>query len=366
MPGDVDTLCGYTLSDVRKSLREAIDRRATRAANRWTAELVATPGAVGSLWASYWLAWAAAQGAGSASPTLPILLRQTWGRIAEKAHDYAGDWIAFRNDADVRAIAGEMTTRLINQSRQTPVVWPSRELILYDVSAMRDGPHPVQADGPAVLAIWRRNEDAMELRMMGGRWLASLEAGDIRTALSAVAWTLLPQAQQGLPLPLQIAERGPAALPPKIRTSPLWFWLELGRAWLAKRSDLHRGWPTMHAAIADAFKTNYKRWTAVERMRLLLAWILQLRASLLPQPPELWAAGPVVQTGTQIDLPYKEIAAELSDPASSIVRLQKSVAEKKVKVEDESKQAATSRTAAKMAEADAAVMAALGLSADDI
>ena len=368
MPAEVDTLCGYALSDVRKSLRDAIDRRSSRAANRWTAELVATPGAVGSLWASYWLAWAAAQGAGSASPTLPILLRQTWGRIAEKAHDYAGDWIAFRNDADVRALASEMTTRLINQSRQTPVVWPSKELILYDVSAMRDGPHPVAADGPSVLSVWRRNEDAMEMRMMGGRWLTSLEAGDIRTALSAVAWTLLPQAQQGLAMPLQVAERGPASLPPKIRASPLRFWLELGRSWLAKRPEIHRGWPTMHAAIADAFKTNYKRWSAVERMRLLLAWILQLRASLLPQPPELWTAGPVEQTGTQIDLPYKEIAAELSDPTSSIVRLQKSVAEGKPKnkMEDESKQAALTRTAAKMAEADAAVMAALGLSAEDI
>lgn len=114
-----DTICGYALADVRKSLREAIDHRDRRAAHRWAAELVVTPGAVGSLWASYWLAWAAAQGAGSASPTIPILLKQTWSSITNAAHDL-GDWAAFRNEPEIRACVAETTTRLLDQSRQTP------------------------------------------------------------------------------------------------------------------------------------------------------------------------------------------------------------------------------------------------------
>ena len=83
---DPDTITGYALGDVRRSLRDAIDRGDIRAAARWTAELVATPAAVGSLWASYWVAWAAA--AGGASPTLPILLRQNWEdiRVGAQTH----------------------------------------------------------------------------------------------------------------------------------------------------------------------------------------------------------------------------------------------------------------------------------------
>jgi len=362
---DPDTLCGYSLPDVRSSLRTSIDRRDARAAHRWTAELVATPGAVGSLWSSYWMAWAAAQGAGSASPTLPILLKQGWAEIATKAQEYGGDWVAFRNDSDVRASAADMTIRLLTQSRQTPVVWPSKELILYDVGTMRDSSPPSAADGPVVMAVWQRNEDAMEFRMMAGRWLTFLESGDLRAALSAVAWTLLPTAQQGLPQPLKMAERGPASVgTAKARASPLWFWLEVGRQWLLQRgTTVHRGWHTMHVAISEAFRQNYKRWTAPDRMRLLLAWILQLRASLLPQPAELWTAPPIHINGAEIDLSYKEVAAELADPVTAIQVAEKKPGKTK---EDDGKKAALTRAEAKMAEADAAVYAALGFTPEDI
>lgn len=356
-----DTLCGYSLSDVRASLRTSLDRRDARAAHRWTAELVATPGAVGSLWSSYWMAWAIAQGAGAASPTLPILLKQSWTEIADKAHTL-GDWVVFRNDVDVRSAAAIMTIRLLTQARQTPVVWPSKELILYDVGTMRENPAPAAADGPAVLAVWQRNDDAMELRMMAGRWLTFLESGDLRAALSAVAWTLLPQAQQGLAQQLKIAARGPAALPAKARTSPLWFWLEVGRQWLLQRPTLHRGWHTMHVAITEAFQQNYKRWSAVDRMRVLLAWILQLRASLLPQPADLWTAAPVHLQGSEIDLPYKEVAAELADPQTVI----QATATKKTEKAQKPKDATVTRAEAKMAEADALIYAKLGLSEADI
>jgi anti-sigma factor RsiW len=348
-----DTICGYGLADVRKTLREAIDRRDRRAAQRWTAELVATPGAVGSLWASYWMAWAAT---GSVSPTLPILLRQDWTTIAAKAQELQ-DWTAFRNDTEVRARSAELTTRLLEQSRQTPVVWPSKEITLYDVGNMKSASIPTAADGPVVLAVWQREDDALEYRMMAGRFLTFLESGDLRGALSAVAWTMMTPAQQGNQTPLKCASRGPATLPAKARSSPLWFWLELGRIYILNIKGLHRGWPTMHAAITDAFRTNYKRWTAVDRMRLLLAWILQLRALLTPHPESLWSVAPVYQTPDEIDLPYKEVVAELADPNSVLFKAGKS---KEIAVSQKSK------SEIKMAEADAAIATAMGLTEDDI
>lgn len=368
-----DTICGYTLSDVRRELRDSIDRRERRAANRWTAELVATPGAVGSLWASYWLAWAVAQGAGSPSPVLPILLKQSWVSIAAAAHGHADaaghsaeGWRQFRNDPKVRSIAAEMTARLLGQSRQTPVVWPSREITIYDVSTMREAAPPAAADSEVVLRVWQRGDDHMEIRLMAGRWIAALEAGELRTALSAVAWTLLPQQYQSLPQPLRLAERGPASLPAKQRASPVWFWLDLGKALLASRgAELHRGWATFHTAVADAFRLNWKRWTSVDRMRMLLAWILQIRAAL-PQgsqdhTAEMWVAPPLQLAITEIDLPYKEIAAELQNPDAIVQRAPPKPSQM---VADE-KKAAAARMEAKMAGADAAVLAAMGLDDDD-
>lgn len=365
----LETLCGYGLADVRKSLCDAVDRRDKRAAQRWTAELVATPGAVGSLWAAYWLTWATAQGAGSASPTIPILLKQTWATVAAAAHEHmnaGGGWPAFRNDPEIRAIASEQTLRLLGQARQTPVVWPTKELTLYDVGNMRQANPPVSADGPIVLKVWQRDDDSVELRNMAGRWLDAIQSGDLRAALSIIAWTLMPMTQQGLALPLKCAERGPAILPAKARGSPLWFWLEVGRAALVHRcadEGLHRGWPTMHAAIAEAFRLHYKRWSASERMRMLLAWTLQIRASFLPQQESLWAADAVHQTLAVIDLPYKEIAAELADPDAPIMR---PAATTPTMTAKEEKRAAAERAEAKMAEADALIMASLGLNADDL
>jgi len=352
------------LSDVRKSLRDAVDRRERRAAQRWTAELVATPGAVGSLWASYWLAWAAAQGAGSPSPVVPILLKQTWADIESAARIHAataGDmtegWRAFRNDPQVRAISTEMTTRLLSQPRQTPVIWPSREITIYDVSTMRETAPPAAADGSIVMRVWQREDDAMELRIMAGRFLAAIEAGELRTALSAVAWTLLPLAQQGLTGPMRCADRGPAGLSATIRNSPVWFWLEIGRSLLQSKGSLHRGWITLHGAISDAFRLHWRRWAAADRMRVLLAWILQIRAALLTgHPDEMWVAQPLQLTVTEIDLPYKEIAAELADPDSAVI-----VAAAAPHVEADAKKMTAARIEQKIAEADAAVMASLGL-----
>jgi hypothetical protein len=270
-------------------------------------------------------------------------------------------WKGFRNDPKVRALASEMTIRLLGQARQTPVVWPTKEITIYDVGTLREAAPPPAADGAVVMRVWQRDEDSMELRMMAGRFIDSLERGEIRQALSTVAWSFLPPAQQGLTMPLKIAPRGPAALPPKGRASPLWFWLELGRSMLLSRTGIHRGWPTMHTAVAEAFRLHYKRWTAADRMRVLLAWILQLRASYVEQLDSLWAAPAISQTLAEIDLPYKEIAAELADPSAPIIRT-----EKAPKPEEDSKAAVRARAEAKMAEADSAVLAMMGLTEDDV
>ena len=361
---DPTTICGYGLSDVRKTLRDAIDRRDHRAARRWTAELVATPGAVGSLWASYWLAWAQAQGAGSSSPTHPILLRQSWASISVKAQEHVtiGDgWPGFRNDPNVRATAAESTQRLLAQSRQTPVVWPTKEVTIYDVGNMRNAAPPPAADGSAVMRVWQRDDDSMDLRIMAGRFLDSIQRGDLRGALSVVAWTLLPTAQQGLALPLKCAERGPAALPPKQRSSPIWFWLEIGRAAIITRQDLHRGWNTFHAAVAEAFRLHFKRWTVADRMRVLLAWILQIHATYQTQPDSLWTVDGIQQTLQEIDLPYKELAAELADPNAAVIRNDRAPDS-----EGDSKKATVAKVESRMQEADAAVLAAMGLTEDDL
>jgi hypothetical protein len=360
MAATTPTICGYELADVRRSLRDAIDRRDRRVAFRWAAELVATPGAVGSLWAACWLAWATITG--SASPTLPILLRQDWEKMTTYAHAHGGDWIAFRNDPPVRALAAEITTRLLTQTRQTPVIWPAKELVLYDIGTFRESPVPAAADGPIAMRVWQRGEDALDVRILAGYWLAAIQRGDLRAALSVVAWTMMTPSQQGAPAPLKFAERGPSSLTAKQRASPLWFWLEMGRALLLSQAGLHRGWNTMHNAVAEAFRIHFKRWTSAERMRVLLAWIIQVRAAFQPHPDGLWAADSLRLTIHDVDLPYQEIAAELADPDASVIQHEKAPTAKTL--ETDSKKAAAARAEAKMAEADAKIMAMMGLGDD--
>lgn len=351
------TLCGYELADVRRSFRDAINRGDRPAAYRWTAELVATPAAVGSLWTSYWLAWAAV--AGGPSPTMPILLQQGWDAMVGYAHKHSGLWREFRNDPDVRAQAADTTTRLLELPHQTPVVWPNKELVSYDVAAMREKPIPAQADGPVVMAVWQRGEDSIELRHMAGRFLVALESGVLRPALSAILWSLMPaNSASG---EVKVAERGPAALTAKQRASPIWFWLEIGRVLLNSRvpAGLHRGWPTAHKAIHEAFRTHWRRWTAADRLHVLLAWVLQLRAAVQrePHPEALWVARPFSLTLAEIDRPYQEIAMELEHPDAMLYKNDRDPVPDAV----DSKKAAAERMEAKLAEADAKIMAMMGL-----
>ena len=225
---DAFTMCGYELTDVRKSLCDAINRRDSRSAYRWTAELIATPRALGSLFASYWQSWAITQ----SHATIPILLKQTWELLTDSIRQMDGDWAAFRNDPQIRRTAAEMTLRLIEQPRTFIIVWPTKDIILYDISQLRSRDVPVLADSPFVMDVWQRNEDVMDLRVMAGHFLTALESGDLRIALSIIAWSLMSPFQQGLAFPLKAAERGPAALPVGLRRSPLWFWFEIGGAWM--------------------------------------------------------------------------------------------------------------------------------------
>jgi hypothetical protein len=364
MPPARTTMCGYGIADVRKNLRDAIDRRDFRAAGRWTAELVATPGAIGSLWASYWSAWAAAQGAGSVSPTLPILLDQTWNKMVPIAQQCGRDWSQFRNNEQVRAVCHEMTKRLLTQNRPTPVVWPSKDIVFHDVSTMRSATSiPAATDSPIILRVWNREEDALELRMMAGRWVDALQRGDLRLAMSAFLWTMMTPQQQGLAVPAKCGARGPAELTPKQQKSPIWFWLEIGKSWFASRQGIHRGWPTFHTTIANAMRTHYLRFTQVERMRLMLGWMLQIRASLTPQAETIWMAPPLQQTLAEIDLPYREIAAELADP-NNVVMAPEERNKPPPLTEKEKKKLEAAQAEAKLREADEKIMAFLGLGDD--
>jgi hypothetical protein len=85
-------------------------------------------------------------------------------------------------------------------------------------------------------------------------------------------------------------------------------------------------------------------------MRLLLAWILQIRASLMPQPADMWIAHPIQLEEADLDLPYKEIAAELANPNTILMKKKN---EKKVSTSEE-----------KMEMGDAAILASLGLTED--
>ena len=349
------TLCGYDLSDVRKTLREAIDRRDTRAAGRWTAELVATPGAIGSLWASFWLAWASGSG-----PAIPILLNQTWESMVVAAQASSGDWALFRNNSDVRTTCYDMSLRLIAQPRPPPVVWPSKEVSLFDISTLRDswkqGTVPIAMDSPIVLRVWKRDDDALDLRYMAGQWVDSLNRGDIRIALSCVLWTFLPTTE------IKCGERGPSEFTMKHRKSVLWFWLDMGKSMLIGQA--HPGWLTFHAATRDAFKLHYKRWTSTERMRVLLAWILQIRSSCLPQSDSQWSAAAMQLHTEDIDRGYQEIAVELSDPNAVVMPVETEKVKKsssKHAVKNAEKNESIRRSEEKLRDSDAAVMKLMGM-----
>jgi len=98
-------------------------------------------------------------------------------------------------------------------------------------------------------------------------------------------------------------------------------------------------------------------------MRVLLAWVLQIRAAIqpTPHPPSLWVAPPLSLRTADIDLPYRELAAEMSaDPAGAPAPAPAAPLSEK-----ETKRQAAARLEERMAAADAKVMALIGLAGED-
>jgi hypothetical protein len=331
------TLCGYTLLDVRKSLREAIGRRDRRASNRWVAELVATPAAIGSLWASYWLSCEASV---DGNPSLPLLLGQTWTTLVQTAQAAQSNWTLFRNDEAVRRTVAEITCRLLDYPRQTMPSLPVKDVALYDVSTILEKPMPASADSPIVLGVWSRNHDSMELRHLAGHWIDSLHSGEMRLSVSILVWSLLPTTK------LKCGPRGPSGS----KDSPIWYWFSLGAA-LLKAKSLHPGWLTFHDTTVDAMKTHYRHWSAAERLKILMFWTLNLRACIAGSK-ESWTIGPITLSTEEIDLPYKEIANELGSK-KTVVPIQT-----KVESKPETK---AEKLSQKMKAADDTVLAMFGV-----
>lgn len=342
------TTCGYDLAEVRKSLREAIGRRDRRAANRWAAELVVTPGAIGSLWASYWLACEAST---DGNPTLPILFGQTWTTLVQKAQACAADWAQFRNDESVRRAVAELTCRLLEYPRQSMPSLPAKEVALYDVSTVLEKISPASADSAVVLSIWSRNHDSMELRQLAGHWIDAIQTGELRLALSILVWSLLPSTK------LKCGPRGPKQIPATAKSSPMWFWFSLGSSFL-KAKGVHPGWLTFHDMTVEAMTDHYRRWSPTERLKILAFWTLNLRACLSSK--ETWSIKAVPLTTEEIDLPYKEIATELA--SKHVSQSQTSTTSKtQTQTPKDEKTSKETKLAQKMKDADDTVLAMLGV-----
>jgi hypothetical protein len=226
------------------------------------------------------------------------------------------------------------------------VTWPSKDVTLYDVSTVQSGPAAVAADSHVVLSVWSRNHDSMDLRQLGGHWIEALQRGDLRIALSIIMWSLLPTTK------IQCGSRGPASLPAGARNSPIWFWFSLGAA-LLKEAAAHPGWLTMHDDTVEAMTIHYKRWSSTDRLRIILFWTMQIRAVLANSHVQ-WSLIPV--NVIDVDLPYKEIAAEMAGGSADTITHEP---EKVLKKDAEkSKQ---SRVEEKMKAADDKILAMMGI-----
>jgi len=180
----------------------------------------------------------------------------------------------------------------------------------------------------------------MELRHVAGHWITALENGDTRIALSIMLWSMLPTTK------LQCGKRG--------LQSPLWFWFSLGAAVL-KSKQVHQGWLTMHDDVVAAVTEHYKRLTPSDRLRIILFWLMQIRATNL-DGQGLWSIKSV--TVSDIDLPYKEIAAEI---AGGVLVEVKGQGKEKEKDKDKEKANVKSKMEEKMKIADEQIMALMGI-----
>ena len=108
----------------------------------------------------------------------------------------------------------------------------------------------------------------------------------------------------------------------------------------------------MHDVTVEAMTDHYKRWSSVDRLRIMLFWTMQIKAALTSK--ETWSIKPVEITVAEIDLPYKEIANEIHSPVAHTVKQP----EKSIPADPESKKTKLSE---QMKKADEQILAMLGV-----
>jgi uncharacterized membrane protein YcgQ (UPF0703/DUF1980 family) len=107
----------------------------------------------------------------------------------------------------------------------------------------------------------------------------------------------------------------------------------------------------------EAMTDHYRRWSPTERLKILAFWTFNLRASLSSK--ESWSIQPVTLTTEEIDLPYKEIAAELAGKNSLNQQVTQTQTQKQTPKDE--KASKESKLSQKMKDADDTILAMLGI-----
>jgi hypothetical protein len=138
----------------------------------------------------------------------------------------------------------------------------------------------------------------------------------------------------------------------------MWYWFSLGAS-LLKSTNAHPGWLTFHDMTVEAMTDHYRRWSPTERLKILAFWTFNLRASLSSK--ESWSIQPVTLTTEEIDLPYKEIAAELAGKNSLNQQVTQTQKQTQMQTPKDEKASKESKLSQKMKDADDTILAMLGI-----
>lgn len=214
------TLCGYGWGDVSQALIKAIGAADMIRSQRWAAELVCSELGLGRLEALMYHAWALHVG-----PNLPTWPRFWFNTIYQLRMFWtksSGDIKCVRNTPVVRQLVAEAVALLVLATKRPLPTLPTSADCYREAEAVRARMRAGGGVGDQISTrrVWSSHQDGADLRSIGNELEHAIRSNQQGRMLFWIIWLLTLDSQPDAP---SVAERGPAHLTKKQKSSLLWY-----------------------------------------------------------------------------------------------------------------------------------------------
>lgn len=262
------TLSGFSMTEVLKEYKNAIQQSAATQVQRWSAELICSPGGYQKWELQCVHLWA--MRVSTLSPSWIRYFAQRQSELSDLYSKGQGSVKAFRNNGAVRNLVAEVSESLRQCPQRPPMNIPTRNEVLKQAASLRDSIRgSAVAEHPVLRKTWRTGYDSEDLRILGNECLHAIENNQLTRALFFLLW-LLELEPERVALKINALKRAPIDIPENQRASISWYCEQLLRNFARQQGDQSLLYVAT-GTLLDLYTAGWRVFSSLQKRDLLVA-----------------------------------------------------------------------------------------------